>query len=104
MFIPVCRAGQTTRKRNLRGGFANELDSFAFFFDDLKHCGEARNFQQSSNTLGRIEDGHEAALIADRSPDRDQLSQSRTVDVIDTADVQNKVSLPFTEQAGNHIP
>src|SRR4029079_12827619 len=94
--IPVCRPGQTTRKRNLCGCFAYELDSFVFFFDDLKNGSEAGNFQQASNTFGRIENGHVAALIPDGSPDRDQLPQSRTVDVINAADVQNEVPLPFT--------
>jgi hypothetical protein len=95
--IPVCREGQTTRKRDLRGCFADELDSFVFFFDDLKNSSEAGNFQQASNTFRRIQNGHEAALIPYGSPDRDQLTQSRTVDVINTAYVQNEVSLTFTE-------
>jgi len=39
-----------------------------------------------------------AAAATDRSPDRDQLSQTEAVDVWNTGQVQYKVTVAFTEQ------
>jgi len=101
--IPVCRSGKRQARGKSGGRWACFLHSVSFVKQDLEDGVETCDFEQALDAFCGIQDGHVTISAPDRRPDRDQLAQTGTVDVAHVGNVQNEISLAFTQQAVDQI-
>src|SRR5215472_8636411 len=75
---------------NLSGSFARLLDRVILAIEYLEDAVEPRDFEQSLHPPRGIENGHMTLLVSNRSPDRNELSEARAIDVVHGSEIQDK--------------
>ena len=64
---------------------------------------EAGNFEEPLDPFARIQQCQMTVLVPDRCPDRDELSQAGTVDVVYAGEIQNKTLLAIAQKVIHQI-
>src|SRR5215467_63917 len=79
------------------------LDRSRFVVFHVKHGVKLGDLQQVVDLLGKVQKLQFATLVADRGEGADQLADTRAVNVIDVAEVEQNLLLSFGKQVADGI-